>query len=174
MPAGLVVYVFKAEFPGAGEPVKNALTLVQQAPCTLRAWCDQLQDARVVTNSGDLIIGTSLDLTFTSYTPGTLRFSTRYVENGTPVGSAVILLSSSEAAPNRGRLMSCSTQLVEGTRLWACECYIPASATIRLTAAAHNTNDPSQPLATAIDITAPGMDGHVALTMTHMFEMKCH
>lgn len=156
MPDGLVTYVFKAEFPGSEEPVNNALTLIQQDPCTLTQWCTELQSVAVLHTSGEFITNTFLNLTPISYSPGSLKFSTGYVENGQLVGDVAILLASSQSARNRGRLITCSTQLSEGTRFWDCECYIPTGETIRLAAAAHNTDDPANPLSAAIDITAPG------------------
>lgn len=153
---GLVTYVFKASFPGSEEPVNNALTLVQAEPCTVKQWCEELSSVAVLHGSGQAISSTFLSLVLISYEPGSLKFSTAYVEDGKNIGSAAVLLASNRNERNRGRLITCSTQLSEGTRLWDCQCYIPEGDTIRLAAVAPNTQDVTKPLSAAIDITAPG------------------
>jgi hypothetical protein len=154
---GLVTYIFKASFPGSEEPVTNAMTIIQKNPCTVEAWCAQLQSITALHESGQIITDASLDLSLLSYQPGSLKFSTSYQENGGFVGSAAVLLASNQDECNRGRLISCTTTLSEGTRLWECVCYIAAGEKIRLAAAAHNTKDPNDPLTAIIEVTAPGL-----------------
>lgn len=155
---GLVTYVFKASFAGSEEPVNNALTLVQADPCTVKEWCEELSSVAVLHGSGEAISSTFLSLVLISYEAGSLKFSTAYVEDSKNIGSAAVLLASNRNEPNRGRLITCSTQLqAEGTRLWDCQCYIPEGDTIRLAAVAPNTQDVTTPLSAAIDITAPGV-----------------
>lgn len=157
--AGLVTYMFKAAFPGSEEPVNNALTRIKQDPCTVPEWCEKLQEISVLHGSGQVITNAYLNLTLISYDPGSMRLSTAYFENNALVGDTPVLLTSSQDAPNRGRLVSCTTQLLEGTRMWVCQCYIAAGESIRVTAVAHNPSDTGTTLASTIEVSAPGKEG---------------
>jgi len=144
------------KFTGSQEPVVTAVEVIDSDPCKISGFCSTIQNVDVLQVTSGQINTTDLVLTLNGYTPGRLRFSTAYVENGVEITNAAFLMRTNRAEANRGGLGACTSSVTGNTRLWDCEVFIPAGDTIVLSVTVPNTLDPAKPITKTLDVVGPG------------------
>lgn len=155
-------------FTGTTDPVLTAVNMVKADPCKIHGFCSAMDAVKVAHVTGGQIDSTNLVVKVDSYTPGSLKFKTAFVENGIEISDTPFLLSTDRPETNRGKLGACTSEpaIDRKARLWKCEVYIPAGDTITLSVTVPNTMDPANPITKSVEVSAPGKTNLEVLTST--------
>lgn len=144
------------KFTGTTEPVVTTVTLIDNDPCKIPGFCNTIEIVDVLHVTAGVVNTTDLELSLTSYTPGSLRFKTAWLENNITTANVAFLLRTNRVTTNRGALGNCTSTVELNTRLWNCVVFIPAGDTIQLSVTVPNTLDPAKPITKTLDVLAPG------------------
>lgn len=136
----------------------TTVNMINTDPCKVDGLCSAVEDVNVFRIIGGLINSTDLVVTLDSYSPGSLRFTTTFLENSVGIPDTPFMMHTNRGQTNRGKLGACTSAVVGTARSWNCEVYIPPSDTITLYVAAPNFFDLSKPITKTLDISAPGGD----------------
>lgn len=147
------------KFTGTTEPVVTAVNRIDDDPCKIEGFCSTIEIVDVLHVTAGAVNTTDLDLTLTSYTPGSLKFRTAYIENNVTIANVAFLLRTNRAETNRGGLGNCTSTVELNIRLWNCVVFIPAGDTIQLSVTVPNTLDPANPITKTVDVLASGKLG---------------